>query len=165
MIFSTFCNFYLFLFLLFFLSSKSLIYKITQKINVLPYKIIRIKRTHQYRKNTVKGICKAKVIVATKQIREIIMLKIKYTLLFFIEHQLTHLPNKLACIWNIYVRSAHIAVNLCTCFIRKIAKCQDVKSFLSAYGAPWLFALSPIPHLLRFFFCAVIKAFYKGFCL
>ena len=83
MIFSTFCNFYLFLFLLFFLSSKSLIYKITQKINVLPYKIIRIKRTHQYRKNTVKGICKAKVIVATKQIREIIILNIKNILLFF----------------------------------------------------------------------------------
>ena len=101
-----------FLFLLFFLSSKSLIYKITQKINVLPYKIIRIKRTHQYRKNTVKGICKAKAIVATKQIREIIILNIKNILLFFIVHQLAHFPNTLACIWNIYVRSAHIAVDL-----------------------------------------------------
>lgn len=36
----------------------------------------------------MKGTCKVKVIVATKQIREIIMLKIKYTLLFFIEYQL-----------------------------------------------------------------------------
>ena len=69
----------------------------------------------------MKGTCKAKVIVATKQIREIIMLKIKYTLLFFIEHQLTHRPNALACIWNIYVRSAHIAVDLRARFIKKIA--------------------------------------------
>ena len=77
-----------FLFLLFFPSSKSLIYKITQKINVLPYKIIRIKRTHQYCKNTIKGICKARVIVATRQKREIIILNIKNILLFFnILHQ------------------------------------------------------------------------------
>ena len=112
----------------------------------------------------MKGICKARVIVATRQKREIIMQSIKSIFLFFIVHQLTHLPNTLACIWNIYVRSAHIAVNLCACFIRKIAKCQDVKSFLSAYGAPWLFALSPIPHLRSFFFCAVINTYFKRFC-
>lgn len=112
----------------------------------------------------MKDICKARVIVATRQKRETMMLKIKNILLFFIVHQLTHLPNTLACIWNIYVRSAHIAVNLCACFIRKIAKCQDVKSFLSAYGAPWLFALSPIPHLRRFFFCAVINRFVYPLC-
>ena len=112
----------------------------------------------------MKDICRANVIVDTRQIREAMMLNIKNILLFFIEHQLTHLPNTLACIWNIYVRSAHIAVNLCACFIRKIAKCQDVKSFLSAYGAPWLFVLSPIPHFRSFFFCAVINTYFKSFC-
>lgn len=145
MIFSTFCNFCLFLFLLFFPSSKSLIYKITQKINVLPYKIIRIKRTHQYCKNTIKGICKARVIVATRQIRET-MIQRMMMFLFFIYNSpalntsLEHFDNFPSC------ASLHYFYIITSTFIT------------------YFTTFSPIPHLRRFFFCAVINTYFKRFC-
>lgn len=97
----------------------------------------------------MKDICSAKVIVDTKQMKDAIMQRMMIFLFF---------------IFNL---CEFFALNtLFKSFLgfskRKLLYCLYTTT--SAILARFNIAFPPIPHLRRFFFCAVINTYFKRFC-